>query len=210
MINFPPKRISLSNFGDVRGEMFLVACVIAVALGFVLGGKVSNLTRVEFRGFPYIIASLVVRLVAVLLTAKVPPSVPLCTGIHVLSYGLLLYGLYLNFAIPEFRVIALGSFLNFLVIVVNGGRMPVLAQAIDPLEPSNAVLFSNASLTHKIIDSSTRLLFLCDIFKFSLLQRTPKAFSLGDAFMVAGLVPFIVRAMKGRFSSTGPHGTMDD
>lgn len=190
--------------------MFLVAGVIALALGFVLGGKVSNLTRVEFRGFPYIIASLGVRLVAVLLTGKMPPSVPLCAGTHVISYGLLLYGLYLNFAIPEFRVIALGSFLNFLVIVVNGGRMPVLAQAIDPLDPSNAVLFSNVSLTHKIMDSSTRLLFLCDIFKFSFLQRTPKAFSLGDALMAAGLIPFIVRGMKGRFSSTGPHGTMDN
>lgn len=190
--------------------MFLVAGVIAVALGFAVGGKLSNLTRVEFRGFSYIIASLVARLIAVLLTGRMPPSVPLCTAVYLISYALLLYGLYLNFAIPEFRVIALGSFLNFLVIVVNGGRMPVLPQAIDPLEPSNAVLFSNASLTHQIIDSSTRLVFLCDIFKFSFLQRTPKAFSLGDALMVAGLVPFIIRGMKGRFSSTGPRGTMGD
>ncbi|MBE3519463.1 MAG: DUF5317 domain-containing protein [Firmicutes bacterium] len=190
--------------------MFLVAAVVAVGLALALGGKLSNLARVEVRGLPYIVASLGVRLAGVLLTGKVLPSVALCTGIHVISYGLLLYGLYLNFSIPEFRLIALGSFLNFLVIVVNGGRMPVLPQAIDPVDPSNAVLFSNMSLTHQIINESTRLVFLCDIFKFSFLQRTPKAFSPGDAIMVAGLVPFIVRSMKGRFSSPGPHGTMDD
>lgn len=206
----PHKRINPSNSGDVHGDMFLVACVVAVALGLALGGKLSNLVGVELRGFPYIIASLVVRLAGVLLTGRVLPTVPLCTGIHVISYGLLLYGLYLNLAIPEFRVIALGSFLNFLAIVVNGGRMPVLPRAIDPLEPSNAVLFSNTSLTHKIIDSATRLQFLGDIFKFSFLQRTPKAFSPGDAIMVAGLISFIVRAMKGRFSSPGSHGTMGD
>ena len=190
--------------------MFLWAGVIAVILGFALGGKLSNLARVEFRGFSYVVASLVMRLIPVFLAGRLSPSVPLCTGFYVLSYGFLFYGLYLNLTIPEFWLLTLGSFLNFVVIAVNGGRMPVFPQAIDPSEPSNAILFSGASLTHQITDSSTRLFFLCDIFKFSFLQKTPKAFSLGDAVMIAGLVPFIIRSMRGRFSTTGPRGTMRD
>jgi hypothetical protein len=99
--------------------------------------------------------------------------------------GLILY----NHAVPGARLFALGIALNLLVMVANGGWMPVTTETYRFVHPNNDLtLYTKPPSSKNIIlpRSDTKFWYLSDVIRLNLLwQRT--AVSLGDILLVGGV-----------------------
>ncbi len=139
---------------------------------------------------------------SVLLQGRVLPSPALCIVLSSVTYAMLFYGLYPNLQTPGFLAISTGMFLNFIVIVINGGRMPVGPGGVSTNLTVSQIQALSLSLTHKQITNDVKLKFLADIFKWDFLCMTPTAFSLGDVLMAIGASHLVISVSHGGFSQT--------
>ncbi|MFB5762322.1 DUF5317 domain-containing protein [Paenibacillus medicaginis] len=105
--------------------------------------------------------------------------------------------LWLNRHQPGFLIILIGVFLNFLVMAVNGGRMPVSLTASYVLGPYYVELLQSGEVIskHFMMNDSTRLSFLGDIIPLSAPYPRTQVISVGDVVMNVGIFLFIQRVM---------------
>ena len=105
--------------------------------------------------------------------------------------------LWLNRNLKGFSLILIGVFLNFLVMAVNGGRMPVSLQAASVLDPYYVDMLKNSTVVtkHFLMDSTTHLSFLGDIIPLSSPYPRTQAISIGDIIMNFGIFLYIVHLM---------------
>lgn len=126
--------------------------------------------------------------------SSVIPGWAIRTGIT-LSYLPLLAVVALNFRWLGLRLLGIGIALNFIVIVANGGLMPLNLDAVpddrvssapETYQPGNWVRGTKSIVLDR---EQTRLRWLSDTFKLpaDTLGR-PMIFSLGDIFIALGLV----------------------
>jgi len=110
----------------------------------------------------------------------------------VLSQVLLLVFIWINRMIPGGWLMGLGLLLNFLVIVLNGGMMPLTPENAQHLLPTGSsvalTLGERVGSTKDILleRSQTRLWFLGDIFLLPKWFKYPLAFSPGDVLLSLG------------------------
>ncbi|HHX09925.1 MAG TPA: DUF5317 domain-containing protein [Firmicutes bacterium] len=180
--------------------MFRFLVVLSLVLGVLSGGKLSRLGELKLERFGWILGSFAVKFGSVLLLqGKVEPSPALCTAISLATYLMLFYGLYPNLKLPGFVPMASGMFLNCLVIIANGGRMPVDPNGIGTGLLDSQVQALGSSLTHQAITGDARLRWLADIFGWRFLSKTPTTFSVGDILMAAGVLWFILHTLHRGF-----------
>jgi hypothetical protein len=116
--------------------------------------------------------------------------------IYIVVYILGLVFLFINRSHPGFIVIFIGVFLNFLVMAINGGRMPVSAEAAAILDPSYIqALKDGLYAKHAILDSSTKLGMLADIIPLTDPYPRTQVISIGDVVMNIGIFLFIQHLM---------------
>jgi hypothetical protein len=118
----------------------------------------------------------------------------LVPGIYLVSMaGLVVFAL-INVVVPGFWALALGLFCNFLVIVLNGGWMPISTETLArmvPSQPENSwVIGSRLDFTKDRIFNSTEinLAWLSDRFLMPKWIPLNIAFSLGDIFISIGAI----------------------
>ncbi len=87
----------------------------------------------------------------------------------------------------------LGTFLNFIVIMLNGGQMPVSQEAL--IKAGIPEQINDEIITHTIIAKDTVLKFLGDIFILPKPYPRPKVFSAGDVFLAVGVFIYIQEIM---------------
>ncbi|NLM42657.1 MAG: DUF5317 domain-containing protein [Clostridiales bacterium] len=173
----------------------------SLLVGKVRGGKFSNISSGEIRGWYFIISSFIVEFSAVYLASK---GVKIVTDgisfIHLLSYILLFIGLFMNFDKYPFWIITAGVFLNFLVIMANGGQMPISIEALESLGLlDNAAAIANGRIiTHTPLVDSTKLKFLSDILAMPKFYPRPKVYSIGDVLMAIGVFIYMQHLMLGK------------
>ena len=109
-----------------------------------------------------------------------------------------------NLHIPGMVWLGLGAALNFLVMLVNGGWMPVLAQSLVTAgfidTPSAVELGQRVSATKDVVMTSqgTHLLWLSDLFVIPKAGIFSAVFSAGDALMMLGLFRVLQAGMMGQ------------
>lgn len=113
--------------------------------------------------------------------------------------------LWLNRDLKGFGSILAGVFLNFLVMAVNGGRMPVSLQAASVLDPYFVDMLKNGTVItkHFLLDDSTLLPFLGDIIPLSPPYPRTQAISIGDIVMNIGIFIYIVHLMSDGHKKSG-------
>lgn len=170
----------------------------AVAVGKLRGGKVLNLSEISIKYGEWMVASgLIEGIAAYIRKAEIEPIWRLVDShifwIHLLTYTLLFCTLLVNRKEKGFVWILLGVCLNFLVIMANGGRMPVDTSHINQaLYPATiALLESGKDLTHSLMTEHTRLKFLGDLIHLQKPYPLPKSLSIGDLWMMLGIFIFI-------------------
>lgn len=109
------------------------------------------------------------------------------------------YGLYQNRHLKTLYLVLWGLLLNTLVILANGGHMPVSPDALKRagIEGWEELLKNRGDAVHSLLDESTRLPFLGDVIALPPLR---KAVSPGDLFILAGIAGVIV---EGAFRAGG-------
>ncbi|MDQ0049068.1 ABC-type enterobactin transport system permease subunit [Paenibacillus polymyxa] len=105
--------------------------------------------------------------------------------------------LWLNRHHKGFKLIIIGVLLNFIVMAVNGGRMPVSLSASEVLSPYYTDMLKSGSVIskHYMMDASTRLSLLGDIIPLSKPYPRTQVISIGDVVMNFGMFLFIQSIM---------------
>ncbi|MGV2939720.1 DUF5317 domain-containing protein [Mesobacillus sp. LC4] len=100
--------------------------------------------------------------------------------------------LFFNRQYKGFNIILIGVFLNFLVMALNGGRMPVSAEAAAVLDPNFIqALKDGLYAKHALLDSTTKLGMLGDIIPLTDPYPRTQVISIGDVIMNIGIFLFI-------------------
>ncbi|MFD0696132.1 DUF5317 domain-containing protein [Paenibacillus sp. GCM10027628] len=112
-------------------------------------------------------------------------------------YLLGLYLIWLNRHEKGFWFIFAGVALNTLVMLVNGGRMPVSEEAASVLDPIYIKMLKEDPVVYKhiLMTESTRLPFLGDIISLSSPYPRRQAISIGDVIMNFGIFIYLQKVM---------------
>lgn len=180
--------------------------VISIVIGLLRKGNLKSLSKIPLKKLELIFISFIIRYLPLVLKGNLLETAARFNLIIVsASYLLLLYALTSNWHIKTMRLVTLGIFLNFVVIAINGGKMPVSIPALDivGLDELKPLLFDPSYLYHTAINSATRLNFLGDIFPLPPPYPRPRVFSIGDLLMGIGIFLTIQDAMLKKSKASG-------
>ncbi|MDR4949635.1 DUF5317 domain-containing protein [Neobacillus cucumis] len=166
--------------------------IISFIIGFLRKGNLKALAQLKLKWgwiFPLL---LVVELAVFTLQNKIPLLGQLSGSIYIVVYILGLLFLFMNRKNPGFMLILIGVFLNFMVMVLNGGRMPVSVEAASVLDPIYIkILKTSLYAKHTMLTSSTHLGLLGDIIPITKPYPRTQIISIGDIVMNIGIFLFI-------------------
>ncbi|MCM3574164.1 DUF5317 domain-containing protein [Mesobacillus subterraneus] len=176
--------------------------ILAVIVGYLRKGSLKSLATLKLK-FGWVFPLLLLVQIAVFSLQNEIPALGQASGfIFMLVYIAGLFFLAMNWHYKGFAIIFIGVFLNFLVMAVNGGRMPVSMEAaviLDPayIEAIKAELYAK----HAVLTSSTNLGFLGDIIPLTDPYPKNQVISIGDVLMNIGIFMFIQHLMLGHFKN---------
>ena len=171
--------------------VFLPVVAFAFLLGFVLGGKPSNLARLHLRKTWLIFAALAIQVVA-FPAASMPWSVPdlVARILWLLSYALLISAAIPNRRLTGIPVMAAGLWLNLAAILANRGHMPVLPSALAAEGKAYAVHFNSVKA------AKPHLPWLVDRWAVPHWLPMGNDFSVGDVVIAVGAAVVVLAAMQ--------------
>jgi hypothetical protein len=183
--------------------MILIALCLALLLGLaVVGGRVSNLASVDVKwGW---LAPLAFLMQAYLIFFPADRAGGLLSARSLLltaSHMLLLAVVWQNRHLGGVKLIGLGLLLNFLVMVVNGGFMPITPEALVQIGyDGNASQLETGYIVGRtknvvVEPGGATLWFLSDLVVVPRPFPIPTALSVGDLLIVTGVFFFLREAM---------------
>lgn len=184
--------------------MFVLSIVVAVIIGYLCKGQLSNLRFVQIKGITFIFASFIVEWIAkILLNQNMIELGNVSWSLHLFTYILLGIMIVKNWGKGSIKLIGIGTLLNALVIFSNNGIMPVGTWAMERLGiPEGATLQGMYLVMH----DQMHFKILADILPIRIMNRG-FILSIGDLFLIAGLMIIIIFGMKKEtcrnYSSTG-------
>ncbi len=169
--------------------MFILLVLAASLLIAILrGARVSDLANLRLRYAGLFFLPLLLQIIAFTpLGEALVLEAPLAHLIYVASLGLAAFALWLNRHLPGVKWIALGLGLNALVILMNGGFMPV--------SPAARAMAGMAPLTGRDnnvipMTDATVLPWLGDVFPLPAFLPFANVFSIGDVLVALGGILF--------------------
>lgn len=171
--------------------MLMVVIIAAILISLVSGGRIANLGRLDFRYFYLVLA-------AYLIQAGIDYWAPghWMGGypyLHIVSYFVLFFVLWHNRRLPGMYLILLGTLLNFTVIALNGGQMPVSAHFLPPKLAQT--LGAGHGGTHGLLSGNTKLKFLADTIYIAYLNHK-ELISFGDIAIDAGAFVLVIAGTR--------------
>ena len=178
--------------------MLIGGIALGLVLGLVAGGDLLNLGSIRLRRLTLLILAVFVRFGTELaLNAGVPMvealRLPLLAG----GFVLLLFALWPNRNFPGISLAFIGVLANAVVIIVNGGYMPVwvTSLAIAGLTPADVT-----SSLHYVLPAPLDANFLLHLGPFADVIPIPlpiiqNVASIGDMFLTFGLGFFLFAAV---------------
>jgi len=178
--------------------MFVEIALLALLVAFLRGGRLENLVSLPWKKVELVVFALLLRYSIPLLGFFDLPGLSFWAGLgYILSYVVLLWGLFLNFRLPWVKVLIFGVTLNFAVITANGGHMPVSHWASDAAGLTNyQELKGRPADLHIQEEDSSRLFLLADIVPVNIPPKN--VISIGDIFIALGIFALINAGMVRR------------
>ena len=178
---------------------FLYIIPIGLLVGFVVGGRLSNLGRLPLRWMGLLLPALLIQLLIFpSFTAKA--LVPVATApLHILSYVLLSLWIVGNSRLLPIFVLGIGAICNLSVLLANGGFMPA---SIGALQRAGLPILAERLLNEGgysnlvLMSADTRLNFLGDFLYGPKWIPFSSAFSIGDLLIALALTWLIVKGMR--------------
>ncbi len=186
--------------------MVIETITLSLLLGKVSGGKIRNLESLYIKGWYLFALSFLVEIVSLLIVSKSIGKLSIFIEnnffyVHIFIYLLLIIGLFMNFKEKGLRITLLGSILNFIPLLFNNGKMPVLLDSLkySKLYTQLSLLEEGRILTHSLANETTKFIYLCDVLPIPEPYIFPKIISVGDIFISLGLFVLILSYMKRKF-----------
>jgi hypothetical protein len=170
-------------------RLFVPAAVLAIGLGYALGGRLSHLAALRLRWPALAMLGLALQLVTG--PGDVVPVVALY-----LSFALLVAFAVANIRTPGFVLVLVGVLLNLAVIAMNDG-MPVSRSALVASGQAGTIdeLASGETVKHHLSGPGDDLVFLGDVIAVPALEQV---ISVGDVFVYGGFVLVVALGMRRR------------
>jgi hypothetical protein len=192
--------------------MILIALCIALLLGLILvGGRVSNLASVNVKsGWLAPVAFLMQAYLVFFPAERAGEVLDPRSLLLVASHVLLFVVIWQNRHLSGIKVIGLGLLLNFVVMIVNGGFMPITPETLVRIGyDGNASQLETGYIVGRtknvvVEPGEAALWFLSDIMVIPRPFPIPTALSVGDLLIVMGVAFFLREAMFLRRVSASP------
>jgi hypothetical protein len=175
--------------------------VIGLIVGFIRAGwrnGLAALSQIRIKGgwiFPLLLG---IQFLLYFLHGKISIIEKYNGYMFMIVYVAGLYMLWLNRKEKGFWWIFAGVALNFIVMLVNGGKMPVSVEAaasvFDPIYV-HVLTDGMAVSKHMALDNSTLLPFLGDIIPITTPYPISHVISIGDVVMNIGIFIFLQNVM---------------
>lgn len=174
----------------------------SVLIALARGGRLRNLSALPVRYVGLLFVPLVIQLVAFSPLGDLRVgATPVAQYLYAFSLGVAVLALALNRRLPGVTWIAVGLFLNFLVITVNGGFMPVSSTA---REFAGMAALNVRDMNVVPMTNSTVLPWLADILPLPALVPFANVFSIGDLLIAIGGVIFTQKSIVRSGAKVGP------
>ncbi len=173
--------------------MLIGGVAFGLVLGLLLGGRLDRLADIRMRYLPLLFVAVVIRFgTELLLTMGNPFADSYRLILFALAYSLLLFALWHNRSYPGLALAFVGIASNALVILANGGYMPVW----DPAYQASGINGPLTSVLHVELTFGTTPEFFLRLGPLGDLIPIPVPFlrnvaSIGDLFLTAGLAFFL-------------------
>ncbi len=178
---------------------FLIVVAVGVLLGYLFGGRLSGLGKLQLRWLPLVFIALVIQLLifpsfrstALLMVAQAP--------LHIVSYVLLVGWLIVNIRTLPVVLLGAGALCNFAVLSLNGGFMPASNTALQRAGLdflANRLLEEGTYANLIPMTPDTHLNVLGDVLYLPAWIPFSTAFSIGDLLIMLALIWLIVKGMR--------------
>ncbi|AST07339.1 DUF5317 domain-containing protein [Anoxybacillus flavithermus] len=175
--------------------------ILSILIGLFRGGNFKGIATLKLKGgwiFPVL---LLVQWIFFLLQDRIAFLAKISNVTFIVVYIVGLSFIWLNRHYPGMKTIFAGVLLNFIVIALNGGRMPVSLEATQAVLGKEYVELLKTGLygKHTAITADTIFPFLGDIIPLAPPYPRVKVISIGDVVMNIGVFLFIqYLMMKGK------------
>lgn len=186
--------------------MFLFVVLASLAIALLRGGRPDRLASLPFRHVWLVFAAFVVQLVLHVpfftrhdIVRQVAPY------LYPTAYYLLGLCFILNWRAPGVIWLGAGSLANMVVILANGGKMPVDGDALVAMgcQALRDALATGQSLTNTLVSPTTRVPWLADVLVGSPPFSKPTMFSAGDVLLAVGVFILVQKTMVYRERKPG-------
>ncbi len=167
--------------------------LIGIVIGFISRGNLHNLKQAKLPFLWLIVLGFLIKFSGLLFPER------LVNWFNIIGMIMVLIGTLLSHRSYGMKTVSVGAFLNILVILLNGGNMPVSIQMVQTLGLHDlaANLEKGFYVDYSLLTASTRLPYLGDIFPYySFILFRPFVISPGDYLLGIGLIAFIIFYMR--------------
>ncbi len=178
--------------------LYVYIIIISIIIGLLRKGKLSSLSQISLKRIELIVLACLIQAGLIFLwPKKVKFVLDYSSYLIIFSYIVLLLAVWHNKKLKGMKIISLGIILNVIVIVANGGHMPVLLSSLYKagLNDFALVLKEGSYITHALITDKTLFGFLADVIPLSPPFPDPSVVSTGDFLMFCGVFSLIQNAM---------------
>ena len=172
--------------------MLIGGILLGLVLGLLAGGSLRNLAEIRLRWAGLLVVAIVLRFgTEAALGAGIDVVETLRLPLLVGAFAILLVALWVNRTYPGLSLAFLGVLSNGLVIIANGGYMPIWGPALAAagLTPADVTRSFHIVVDAGATDFLGRLLILGDVIPFPFILQN--VYSLGDLFLALGLAFFL-------------------
>ncbi|MBU4228381.1 DUF5317 domain-containing protein [bacterium] len=178
--------------------LYVYIIIISIIIGMLRNGKLSSLSQISLKRIELIVLACLIQAGLTFLgPKKVKFVLDYSSYMIIFSYIILLLAVWYNKKLKGMKIISLGIIFNFIVIVANGGHMPVLLSSLYKagLNDFALVLKEGTYVTHTLITEKTLFRFLTDVIPLSPPFPDPSVVSAGDFLMFYGVFSLFQNAM---------------
>ena len=178
--------------------LYVYIIIISIIIGLLRNGKLSSLSQISLKRIELIVLACLIQGGLIFLGSRnIKFVLDYSSYMIIFSYIVLLLAVWYNKKLKGINFIALGIIFNFIVIVANGGHMPVLLSSLYKAGLDDfALLFKEGTyITHTLISENTLCAFLADVIPLPPPFPDPSVVSVGDFLLFYGVFSLIQNAM---------------